>query len=164
MKTEAKTEKELWLGRSDRNSLRRNKGWSKSESFSLHFQHWLRGGQQQRGVRRLHKGCLYQVIGLHFLSPLYNLSTFFHGGIYLHLEWGIGEAEQGAPGSSEECWKEVLLCLQRWGWGQGEQNRAFPPCCVGSKAVPVLEVCRSGPAYQKQIHTFPCSKKRCCDS
>lgn len=50
----------------------------------------------------------------------------------------------------------MLLCL--WWWGAGEQDKASH-AALGMKAVLLLEVCRSEPAYQRKSIHLPVPKK-----
>lgn len=90
-------------------------------------------------------------------SPL--LCVYFcHGDTYLHLRGG----QRREP---EKCWRAwkrgtpspVLLCL-RCREEEGEQDKASH-AVLGVRAVPVLEVCRSEPADQRQSIHLPVPKR-----
>lgn len=77
---------------------------------------------------------------------------FFHRSTYLHLEWGTGEAGNRAPGRRGQYGKggphpcNVVSAVVELGGGEGGQDR--------ERAVPVLGVCRSGPAQKGDPYVY----------
>lgn len=66
-----------------------------------------------------------------------------------------------APGNGGGLRKEaapLLCCVCGAGEEEGEQDKASPTA-PGVRAVPVFEVCRSEPAYQRQSRHLPVPKR-----